>query len=430
MLIKMKGGRILKVKKMKNNILTGLWIIAALFLVQSCEKMEYSDPTHMEDYLKVGEFTPDVVNDAEAMIGWDRLPNDGESKYYPFIYQITGKPGSMIYRKPYGIRFDAYGGWWDQRTVREGFDVNGDFEIEFKMRFVDGTGDDFWQKAGIIIGDTGGDPAKLWLSLENPSEKHLQRVNCYISGAEVEWLRLDEGKFSATEWQVIKAVRTGSTFKVYRNGNEIYTVTNDLIANMNGKVGLSAEALSADFEYVKVNGVVDDFTNMDNWKNLDAIPVMEPSKWEITDEGLNVVARYGLNHRAISDYNVQDFTAEIKIKIDNPNSLNPKAGLMIGELGDGLPKILVGLDLEGGNNSIVKFIDGKTWIKLQSPAGAIDCTQWQLIRVNRIKDELFIYLNDIRIHYEKGDYLYDVNGKLGLLVEGCEADIEYVSIKK
>lgn len=415
---------------MKNITIVYIGIFVVALFMQSCEKMTYSDPTHMEDYLAAPEFTPDLVQDKDDMIEWERLEGDGESGYFPYIYQITDKPGSMIYRKDYGIRFDAYGGWWDQRTVRTGFEVNGDFEIEFKMRIVEGTGDAVWQKAGIIVGDVGGDPAKLWLSLENPIDPDLGRINRFIPGASPKWFQIDKGNFSVFDWQVIKAVRTGNTLKIFRNGTEVDSYTNDLVANINGKVGLSAEALSADYEYIMVNGVKDDFTDMDNWENLDKTAVIPPSEWTVTEESLNVVARYGLNHRAMWDAVPENFTTEFKIKIDNPNSSSPKAGILVGELGDGVPECYVGLDFEGDNNSVVKYINGKSVIKLKSPAGEFSVKNWHTIRVSKLQDELFLYLDGVRIHFEKGSHITNIQGKLGVFVEGCEADFESVSVKE
>jgi hypothetical protein len=408
-----------------------LSIALVAFFMQSCLDI-YTDPTYMEDYLVAPEYTPDVTYDASDLYGWDRLPGDGE-EYYPNIYQVTNKPGSMIYRKSYGIRFDAYGGWWDQRFYRTGFDVNGDFEIEFKVRIVQGTGDAFWQKAGIFVGDIGGNPANLWLSLENPVEPNNGRVNRYIPGSNPEWLNLDEGNFSVFDWQVIKAVRTGNNLKIYRNGNMILDYTNNLVNNINGKVGISAEALSGEYEYLTVNGVKDDFTDMDNWANLDKIPVLPPSKWTLNDTILNVVASYGWHHRAVGEVVSGDFTIETKVRMNSTNSRYPKAGIMIGELGDDAPSLIYAIDANvdvNNGNSVVKFFPGRPggeWSNVVP--NDFNSNDWHSLRLDKIGDVMYVYVDGVRVFFEKGHYISNISGKMGLLVEGCDADFEFVSYK-
>ncbi|MEN8248782.1 MAG: hypothetical protein ABFS32_07600 [Bacteroidota bacterium] len=435
---------------MKNIFKSIVGVVVLTMFMQSC--MEYVDPTKMEDYLAAPEFTPDMSYDKDAMIAWDDILNDGE-EYFPYSYQITNKPGSMIYRKNYGIRFDAYGGWWDQRMLRTGFDVEGDFEIEFKGRIVQGTGDAVWQKGGIIVGDLGGSPSAMWLSLENPFEANKGRVCKYMPGVPSddndpnlngEWVWwLDEGNFNQFEWQVIKAVRVGNTLTLYRNGIEIYTETNDWVNNINGHVGLSVEALSFDFEYLTVNGVTENFADTDNltliednWYNLDLIPDMAPSVWETTEEGLNVIARYGWNHRRVSDVTIaqgQDFTAEIKVRLNEGNARFPKAGLMLGDLGNDSPGFIFGLDNNvdvNEGNSAVKFIRGRPggeWSNIIP--SQFDISKWHVLRVSRIGDSMYLYIDGNRVYFEKGTHIGIIEGTLGLLVEGCDADIEYVSYK-
>lgn len=402
--------------------------ILALFM-QSCEKMTYSEPTRMEDYIVAPEYTPDLTQNPSELNSWEKLNEDGEGTYFPYIYRITDKLNSMLYRKDYGIRFDAYDGGWGQRVHNNNFEVNGDFEIEFKGRIVQGTGDAVWQKGGVFIGELGDAPAKLWLSLENPAEPENGRICRFIPGAPTEWWwDIDHHNFSQFEWQVIKAVRIGNTLTIYRNGVQVATESGDYVTTLNGKVGLSTEALSFEYEYITVDGVKDDFTNMDNWTPLDKIPVLGPSEWTLKEESLNVVARYGWNHRRMSEIVVpENFTTEFEIKINDVNASYPKAGIMIGELGDAVPELLVGLDLEGGNNSVVKFINGQPWIKLKSPEGDIDVKSYHTIRVTKNADELFVYIDGNRAHYEKGAHVANIQGKLGIMAEGCEADFKSLS---
>ncbi|MCK5788621.1 MAG: hypothetical protein KAH32_06460, partial [Chlamydiia bacterium] len=359
-----------------------------------------------------------------------------------YSYQVTALPGSDITRNGEGIKFDAYGGWWDQRVVREGFDIapNTDFEIEVKLHLVAGTGDAAWQKGGIIIGDIGGAEPVMWFSLENPVEPNNGRVNMFCPKAGLTWHNMDEGTFSVNDWQVIKVIRTGSTLTIYRNGTEINSVTTADIPAISGKVALSAEALSVQYEYLKVNSDKDDFSDLDNkdqttWTNLDQHEVEKPkvTVWTPTPDGLNVVAYAGWNSRAMFT-NItsvpESFIYEFEVRLTNPNGDFPKASIMVGELGNVVPELLVGLDLEGGNNSVVKFINGKPWIKLQSPEGEIDVKQFHKIRVTKNKDELFVYIDGNRAHYEKGDHINNIQGRLGIQVENCEADYKFVSFKE
>ena len=409
-----------------------LSIALVAFFMQSCEDI-YTDPTYMEDYLEAPVFTPDNIYKAKDLFEWDKLPNDGEDEYYPYIYQVTNKPGSMIYRKGYGIRLDAYGGWWDQRSIRTGFEVNGDFEIEFKARIVSGTGDAVWQKGGIIVGDIGGAPANLWLSLENPVEVNHGRVNRFIPGSEIEWFNMDEGNFSVFDWQVIKAVRVGNTLSIYRDGNLIDTYTHESVGNINGKVGISAEALSVEYEYLTVNGNKDDFTNMDNWSNLDKIPVVPPSEWTLNDTILNVVASYGWNHRAVNGVIPGDFTVETKVRINSTNSTYPMVGIMVGELGDGVPAFIYSLDANkdiNNGSSVTKYFParpGGEWSSIVP--NDFNSKDWHTLRLRKVNDVMYVYVDGVRQSFEKGDYISNISGKIGLFAMGCDADYEYVSIK-
>ena len=418
-------------------IIIGVFIVA-LFL-QSCEDI-YSEPTRMEDYLAASEFTPDWTDVLSTMDNWETLPNDGVASYFPYSYEVTGKPGSVIKRTAEGIRFDAYGGWWDQRFIREGFDIaaNTDFEIEMKLHIVAGTGDATWQKGGLIIGDIGGADPIMWFSLENPLEPNNGRVNMLCPKAGLNWFNMDEGNFSVFDWQILKVTRVGDILTIYRNGVEINTVTAPDVSSISGKVGFSAEALSAQYEYLMVNGVKDDFSdldneNMGNWTNLNQHPNAEggPAVWTPSADGLNVVALVGWNHRAMKENLMvtESFTCEFEVSLNNPTGDSPKAAVMIGELGNNVPELVVGLDLEGGNHSVVKFLNGKSWIKLQSPEGPINVQQFHKIRVTKNKDELFVYIDGNRAHYEKGDYVANIQGRLGVLVEDCEADFKSISYK-
>lgn len=370
------------------------------------------------------------------MDSWTRLDGDGED-YFPYYYQITNLPGSMIYRRDYGIRFDAYGGGWGQRTLRNGFEVNGDFEIEFKGRIVQGTGDAVWQKGGVFVGDVGEAPPKLWLSFENPIEPANARICRYIPGGNPEWKwDIDHHNFSQYEWQVVKAVRVGNTLTIYRNGNQVYTETAAYVSQINGTVGLMTEALSFEYEYLTVDGVKEDFTNLDNanttnWLNLDQLTTTTPSTWTTTNEGLQVTAQNGWNHRAVMQPVSQNFTVEFKVKVSNPIGTNPKAGIMLGDLGDGVPNLILGLDHYDGGSSIVKYIPGRTggeWHNFST--SGLDVTKWQTIRLKKVDNAIYIYLDGIRVYFEQGSYINNLQGNLGIIVEACTADFEFVSFKE
>ena len=421
----------LKRNKMNlKKILVGAVLLA--FFMQSCE--EYSDPTYMEDYTQAGEFTPDWTDNLATMDNWETLPNDGET-YAPYWYEITNKPGSVITRTANGINFDAYGGWWDQRFIRDGFEIaeNTDFEIEMKLHIVAGTGDAVWQKGGLIIGDIGGGEPEMWLSLENPLEPNNGRVNTLCAKAGLGWHNVDEGNFSVFDWQVIKVTRTGNTLKFYRNGAEINSVTTPDIPLIKGRVGLSAEALSAEYEYLMVNGVKDDFSDLDNsdmgnWSNLDQHEVTPepPSVWTPSDEGLHVIAKQGWNHRAMGDMVSENFTVEFKVKMYNSEGLASRAGIMVGELGNGEPSMVIALDNSNGGNSMAKFLGGALG---NFGAPDLNVNNWQTIRVQKSDDNLYIYINGTRAYYQKGDAITSIYGRLGMYVEGAEAEFKFISYK-
>lgn len=412
-----------------------LGAVLLAFFMQSCEQIEYADPTHMEDYVTAKEFTPDWTDNLTTMDDWETLPNDGES-YAPYWYEITNKPGSIIKRTGNGINFDAYGGWWDQRFIREGFDIaaNTDFEIEVKLHIVAGTGDAVWQKGGLIIGDIGGSDPIMWFSLENPLEPNNGRVNLFCPPADTFWFNMDEGNFSVFDWQVLKVTRTGNTLKIYRNDIEINTITAPNVSTINGKVGLSAEALSVEYEYLMVNGVKDDFSDLDNpdmgnWSNLNQHEVTPepPSVWTPGTDGLHVIAKEGWNHRAMGEEMVSgDFTTEFKVKVYSPEGLTSRAGIIVGELGNDPPSMIVALNNTNGGNSVTKLVGGVLG-SFSTPG--LNVNSWQTIRVQKVGDNLYIYIDGIRAFYEKGAGVANISGRLGMYVEGCEAEFEFISFK-
>ena len=403
-------------------------LISMAVITQSCEKQ--AEPTYMEDYLKAEDFTADWTDDFANLDRWEMLPNDGEENLYPFYYQVIDVPDAKVYPEDYGIRFDAYSNGWNQRFVRDGFDVDGDFEIEFKVKIIEGTGSEDWQKGGFFIGDIGDNPPELWLTLENPVDVNHGNVNRYIPGAEEEWLKMDEGQLSVFDWQVLKVIKSGNNLKIYRNDQQILDYTNDIVNNIKGKVGICADGLSCDYEYLSVNGVKDDFTNMDNWSNLEEVTTTPPSVWTPGEDGLTVVAQEGWNHRAMWETLPENYIVEFKIKMGEPISTFPKAGIVIGELGDSTPKMILGLDNYAGESSIVKYIQsrpGDEWQNFKIPE--LNVKEWQLIRLKKTEDNIFVYINGYLAYYEKGEYIANMQGRLGLIVEGCEAYYEFLSYK-
>ena len=418
---------------MKNLIKYTLALGIAGFFTQSCEKQ--GEATYMDDFLVAEEFVPDWTDNLSTMDKWETLPNDGESgAFYPYSYSVIDNPAATITRIDVGIKYDSYDEWWDQRFVREGFDVAGDFEIEFEVRMLAGTA--VWQKTGIFVGEVGGSTPKIWLSLEGPVGD--AKVNIHTGDGTVrQWYNADVGNFDVYDWQVIKAVRVGNKLTIYRNGNIVDQFTDDVVLGIEGKVGISAEGISAEFKYLKVNGVVDDFSSLDNadmgnWSNLvqHDLDNMKPSVWTPSENGLNVVANSGWNHRALGDAIPENFTVEYKVKINSANSTYPKAGLMIGELGGDAPSMILGLDNNGGGSSIVKFIKDRPGGEWQNfGVSGLDVHKWQTIRIKRAGDNMYIYINGIREYYEKGDYVANMQGRLGFIVEGCDTDYEFISYK-
>ena len=413
-----------------------LGAVLLAFFMQSCEQIEYTDPTHMEDYVAAKEFTPDWTDKLASMDNWETLPNDGES-YAPYWYEVMhSKEGlSAVTRTGNGINFDAYGGWWDQRFFREGFDItpDTDFDIEVKLHIVAGTGDAVWQKGGIIIGDIGGEVPDMWFSLENPTTKEVPRVNVFCDKAGLGWLHMDAGNFSLFDWQTLRVTRTGNTLKFYRNGTEINTTTAPGVSTISGKVGLSAEALSTEYEYLMVDGVKDDFSSLDNadggnWTNLNqhAVSPDPPSVWTPSADGLHVIAKQGWNHRAMGDMVSGDFTTEFKVKVYNSEGLTSRAGIIIGELGNDEPSMIVALNNTNGANSVTKMVGGAL---TNFSATSLNVNEWQTIRVQKVDDNLYIFIDGIRSYYEKGTGVENVSGRLGMYVEGCEAEFEFISFK-
>lgn len=417
--------------------------IVVVLGIQSCEKMTYSDPTHMEDYVGAPEFTPDFIDNFTDFSNWSY--NEEVDEGY---YSITNEVGANIFPMDFGVRFEAGGHWCDQRVERKGFVISEgeDFNIEFKMRLVKGTGDAAWQKSGIFIGEpknpedsttaTGNDKVTLWLTIENPFEANRGRVNRCIHPVphDAEWFNMAEGQFDQFDWHVIRATRTNrNVLTIYLDGTEINKLTDPAVETISGKVGLSGEVVSGDFEYLTVNGVTDDFSDMSIWWPLDN-NVKKATAWTINDVGLNVVAPDGWNHRAVADVVVaQDFTAEIKVKWNSSSSRFPKAGLFVGDLGGDAPSLVLGLDNNvdvNNGNSIVKFIQGHPESEWYNAVPQnFDISQWHILRARRIGDSMYMYIDGVRFYFETGAHISNIHGKFGILAEGCDVDIEYISFK-
>lgn len=177
----------------------------------------------------------------------------------------------------------------------------------------------------------------------------------------------------------------------------------------------------------------DNFSNLDSWSQLpndgdDMRLGNDPdAEWTATPNGLNAVASAGWHHRIIRDVVSGDYMVEFKVKLNSSSADFPKAGIFMGELGDGVPKLWLALDNYGGGSSVVKFLPGSThgdW-KNFGPEG-FDVNEWQVIKAVKTGNTFTVYVNGIEMLSEEGDYVNDLTGNLGLSVEGCDVDFEYI----
>ena len=390
-----------------------LAISIVAILTQSCE--DQADATYMEDYLIAEEFTPTWKDEFPDINAWTKLDNDGDDMKLGNDANATWEKGDN------GLNVEAAGGW-HHRIIRD--EITGDFTVEFKIKMNSSNSE--YPKAGIFVGETGGDAPKLWLSLDNNGGGHS--VAKFLPGStNGDWYNFGVDGFDCYQWQVIKAVKEGNKFTVYINDAEVLTEEGDYVANIVGKFGLSVEGCNADIEYVSVNGWTDNFENFDKWE-----PKASPSStWTTNNDGLHVVALGGWHHRIFKETVPANFTVEYKVKLDNPNSTYPKAGLVIGELGKDAPSFILGLDHFDAGHSIVKFIQGRPrdeWQNFGVPD--LDVKKWQTIRLKRVDNAIYIYMDSERVYFEQGDYITSIQGKLGLYVEGCDADFEFISYKE
>jgi hypothetical protein len=176
----------------------------------------------------------------------------------------------------------------------------------------------------------------------------------------------------------------------------------------------------------------DNFETMDRWERLenDGEDQGLASVWTPSEKGLNVVARSGWNHRAMWEQVPDNFTVEFKIKMGEVEGEFPKAGIIIGELGGDAPKMILGLDNHNNTSTIVKFIQFRPdseWANLSVPE--LNVHKWQVLRLKKEGENIYIYLNGIRVYYEKGGYIANIHGRLGLFVESSVCDYEFISYK-
>ncbi len=174
----------------------------------------------------------------------------------------------------------------------------------------------------------------------------------------------------------------------------------------------------------------DNFTTLDTWSPLEAV-VETPSTWTTDDNGLHITAIGGWNHRAVKDDLPTNFTVEYKVKMGNPTGSFPKAGIIIGDLGSVVPNLILGLDHASGGSSVVKFIPGRAGGEWHNfGISGFDVTKWQTIRLKKDGDAIYIYNNGMRVYFEQGDHINNIQGKLGLFAESCDADFEFISFKE
>ena len=384
----------------------------AIFM-QSCE--ERADATYMDDFLVAEEFIPIWTDEFADISNWSKIENDGEEM------RLGNDPDASWEKGTFGLNVQAAGGW-NHRIIRD--EIVGDFTVEFKIK-LNSTSSDY-PKAGIFVGDIGDVAPKLWLALDNWGGGNLL-VKFLPGSVNNDWHNFGVPGFDCYQWQVIKAVKEGNKFTVYINGEEVTTEEGAYVADIAGNFGLSVEGCNADIEYVSVNGWTENFENFDNWQ-----PKAEPASTWITDnDGLHVTARSGWHHRLVRETVPTNFTVEYKVKLDNPTSAYPKAGLFIGELGDGVPNLILGLDHYDGGSTVVKFIAGRPGGEWHNfGVSGMDVKKWQTIRLKKIDNAIYIYMDGIRVYFEQGDHIENIQGKLGLFAEGCQADFQFVSFKE
>ncbi|MEN8250707.1 MAG: hypothetical protein ABFS32_17370 [Bacteroidota bacterium] len=394
---------------MKNILKYTLVLVFILGITQSCVKQ--ADATYWEDYYTppippvTETFTPDWSDGFNDFNRWTTLVNDGEGEV-----KLGNDPNSTWTKGDNGLNVIANDGW-DHRLISQ--TVKGDFvaEIKIKLNSLNGT----YPKAGLFVGSTGGEAPKTWIGLDGGTNN----VYRFVPGPM--WTNFGPDPMDVFQWHIIKVEKKGDKLTTIIDGVVYEELTNEAINNIEGDIGISVEAAQADIEYFRVNNFYDDFITLDNWGPKPTIA----SEWDTEGKGLKVFARQGWHHRAVGENVSENFIAEFKLKMHDALGMYPKAGIMIGELGDGEPQMLFGLDNFDGGSSIVTFIQGRGWKNIEIEG--LNVEEWNVLRVRKQDDDIIFYKDGLEFYRET--LSIGVQGKIGMLVEGCSADYEYVSYK-
>jgi len=387
------------------------------FLTQSCEKQ--ADATYWEDYYTPPvpptpeEFTPDWSDSFSNFDKWETLVNDGEGEI-----KLGNDPDATWTQSDNGLNVVALGGWHHRITATQ---VKDDFVAEIKIRINSSNAD--FPKAGLFVGNIGGDVPRMWLGLDNWGGTNS--VYRFVPDGP-EWANFGPEDFDVHQWQVLKITKVGSKLSVFINGILSHELEDDAVLKIEGNIGLSVEGADVDVAYFRVNNFYDDFMNLDAWG-----PKPSPaSTWSTETKGLKVFARSGWHHRAVTDMVAENFIAEFKLKLHDALGTYPKAGIMIGGLGGDVPRLIYGLDNYDGSSTVVKFIQGRPdgeWHNLD--VDGLNVNEWQVLRVKKEGNTLVFYKDGLEYYREQGDHILGIQGQLGIIVEGCEADYDYISYK-
>ncbi len=127
-------------------------------------------------------------------------------------------------------------------------DLQGDFEVELKVKFK--TSEDVWPATGFFIGGNldGINPAFAFaIRAHDLNGSKTNHVGIHgING----WLEADivvDG-IDTFDWTILRIEKHGDEIKSYVNDELVSTLT---VANVNGKLGLFGERMSAEYEYIK-----------------------------------------------------------------------------------------------------------------------------------------------------------------------------------
>jgi hypothetical protein len=218
---------------------------------QSGQMVDFSNPVKYTVTSKNGINTEYLVTirTEEVLLVMDRFTDFTEDWTISNTGEDWNSSGSPLV-------FTSKGWGWDQRAVKNGVELAGDFNIELKARITERMSD-FWPRLGFFIGGTltGGEMPRYLFALDANDIAGTARYDIIsISYFQHDWIHTNMvlSDFDVRNWTIVRLEKRGDELKTFVNGVLVsldYTNSED---NVSGNLGLFGENANGEFEYISI----------------------------------------------------------------------------------------------------------------------------------------------------------------------------------